>query len=111
MSEYVKEFTDENFDAEALKSTLPVVVDLWAPWCGPCKMLGPIIEDIAKEYTGKVTFGKLNIDDNPQTASSYQVNSIPTLLFIKNGAVVFKQVGLLGKGPLKVKVDELLASK
>ncbi len=109
-SEYVKEFTDENFEAEVLKSELLVVVDLWAPWCGPCRVIGPIIEDIAQEYEGKVKFGKLNIDDNPQIAVKYGVNSIPTILFMKNGEIADTQVGLLAKDPLKAKIDAALGS-
>src|SRR5512137_1562256 len=102
--EHVVEFTDANFDAEALKSTLPVIVDLWAPWCGPCKMLTPIVEELAGEYAGKVKIGKLNVDDNPQTASKYSVISIPTLLFIKNGSIMDQHVGLLAKNNLKTKI-------
>ncbi len=107
-SEFVKEFTDDNFQSEAISSEVPVVVDLWAPWCGPCKMLTPIIEELAEEYTDKVKVGKLNIDDNPQTATKYGINSIPTILFIKNGEIADKQIGLLPKDPLKVKIDALL---
>jgi thioredoxin 1 len=106
--EHVVEFTDANFEAEALKSTLPVIVDLWAPWCGPCKMLTPIVEDLAGEFAGKVKMGKLNIDDNPQTATKYSVISIPTLLFIKNGSIVDQHVGLLAKNNLKTKITTLV---
>jgi len=101
----IKEFTDDNFVEEVLSSALPVVVDFWAPWCGPCKMLGPILEDLSSEYDGRVVMGKLNIDNSAATASKYAVNSIPTLLFFKDGKVVDNQVGLLAKGPLKVKID------
>lgn len=107
-SENVKTYTDENFGEEVLKSTQPVVVDLWAPWCGPCKMLGPILEDVAPEYDGKASIGKLNVDDNPTTASTYGVVSIPTILFFKNGEVVDQQIGLLTKDALKAKIDALL---
>ncbi len=106
---YVKEFNDSNFDEEVLSSDIPVVVDLWAPWCGPCKMLTPIIEGIAPEYAGKVKIGKVNVDESPETASKYAVNSIPTILFFKGGNVVEKQVGLLAKDPLKGKIDDLIA--
>ncbi len=103
------EFTDSNFSSEALGSDTPVIVDFWAPWCGPCKMLGPILEDLAQEYVGKIKIGKLNVDDNPQTASKYGIISIPTMLFIKNGAVADQHVGLLAKDPLKTKIDNFLA--
>ncbi|MBD3346290.1 MAG: thioredoxin [Chitinivibrionales bacterium] len=107
-SEYLAEFTDSNFDDEALKADTPVVVDFWAEWCGPCKMLTPIIEDVAREYEGKVKMGKLNVDENPSTASKYGITSIPTVLFIKDGKVIDQQIGLLAKDPLKAKIDSLL---
>jgi thioredoxin 1 len=109
-SENLKEITDDTFQAEALESTAPVVVDFWAPWCGPCKMLTPIVEELAEEYDGTVVFAKVNVDESPRVASKYGVTSIPTLLFIKNGSVADQHVGLLAKGPLKAKVDELVAS-
>ena len=108
--EYIKEFTDDNFGSEVLSSDIPVVVDVWAPWCGPCKKLTPIIEELAAEYGDKVKFGKLNIDDNPQTASKYGVMSIPTVFFVKNGEITETQVGLLPKDPLKTKIDALIES-
>jgi len=106
MSEYLKEFTDSNFNEEVIGSSLPVVVDFWAEWCGPCKMLTPIITDIAKEYDGKVVIGKVNVDDNPQIAAKYGINSIPSLLFFKSGQVVEQHTGLLPKAPLKSKIDK-----
>jgi thioredoxin 1 len=109
-SDYLKEVTDDTFQAEALESSTPVVVDFWAPWCGPCKMLTPIIEELAEEYEDKVVFAKVNVDDSPRVAATYGVNSIPTLLFIKNGSVADQHVGLLAKGPLKAKIDEFIAS-
>jgi thioredoxin 1 len=107
MSENVKIFTDANFANEALASKLPVIVDFWAEWCGPCKMLTPIINDIAVEYAGKVLVGKMDVDNNPQIAAKYGINSIPSLLFFKNGAIVEQHTGLLAKAALKVKIDRV----
>ncbi|MFH0749380.1 MAG: thioredoxin [Candidatus Gottesmanbacteria bacterium] len=89
--------TDQNFDTEVIKSTVSVLVDFWAVWCGPCQMQGPIIEDIAKTLEGKVKVGKLNVDENPQSAGKYGVMSIPTLMIFKNGAVVKQMIGLQSK--------------
>ena len=100
------EFTDSNFAEKALKNSLPVVVDFWAEWCGPCKMLTPIIDEIAGELAGKVVIGKLNVDDNPQTAQRYSVSSIPSLLFIKDGQVVNQITGLMAKKPLLDKITK-----
>ena len=86
-------FTDENFKTEALSSNIPVLVDFFADWCGPCKMLAPIVEALSTEYEGKIKIGKLNVDEAPETAQAYGIMSIPTLLFIKNGEVVNKIVG------------------
>jgi thioredoxin 1 len=108
-SEYVREFTDSNFESEVLKSSEPVLVDFWAEWCGPCKMLTPIVEDLAKEYDGKIKIGKLNVDHSPASASRYGITSIPTILFVKNGKVADQQIGLLSKNSLKGKIDQLLA--
>jgi thioredoxin 1 len=107
MSEGLKEFTDANFSAEALQSPLPVVVDFWAEWCGPCKMLTPIITKIAADLAGRVAIGKLNVDENPQTASRYSINSIPSLLFIQNGQVIDQHTGLLAEKPLNDKIKRV----
>jgi len=109
MSENLHTFTDANFDQDVLKSATPAIVDFWAEWCGPCKMLAPIVEDLAREYDGKVTIGKLNVDENPASASRYGVTSIPTVLFIKNGKISDQQIGLLTKSAFKAKIDRLLA--
>jgi len=106
---FVKEFTDQNFAGDVLSSTLPVVVDFWAQWCGPCKMLTPIIEELASEYNGKIVIGKMDVDANPQTPSRYGINSIPSLLFIKNGNVMEQHTGLLAKKALKDKIDRVFA--
>ena len=102
------EMTDANFNEQALSAGKPAVVDFWAPWCGPCKMLTPILTELANEYDGKVVFGKMNVDENPRVASQYGVLSLPTLLFIKNGSVVEQQVGVLTKSGLKSKIDSFL---
>ena len=89
--------TKQNFEAEALKSDIPVVVDFWASWCGPCKMLAPVIADIASEYAGKVKVGKVNVDDEPELANSFRVSSIPTVVLIKDGAVAATSIGFKPK--------------
>ena len=104
------EFTDSNFKDTALTAGNVSVVDFWAEWCGPCRMITPLIEELAKEYDGKVTVGKLNVDDNPQTAASYGVRSIPTILFLKDGEIVDKQVGVTSKVKLAEKIDAILAT-
>ena len=105
-SSALKKFTDSNFASDALGNTLPVVVDFWAEWCGPCKMLTPIVDELAKELAGKAVIGKLNVDHNPKTAARYGVSSIPSLLFIKDGQVVEQHTGLLAKKPLFDKIKK-----
>jgi len=101
-------FTDTNFKKEVLESDLPVLVDYWAPWCGPCKMVGPIVDELAKEYHGKVKVGKLNVDDSPKVATQYGIMSIPTLMFFKDGKVMDQVVGALNKAALKKRIEENL---
>jgi thioredoxin 1 len=93
----VQTFTDASFDSDVLKSDVPVLVDFWAEWCGPCKMMGPTIDALAGEFAGKAKIGKLNVDDNPATAGRFQIRGIPTLLLFKNGSVAEQIVGLVGK--------------
>jgi len=102
--------TDQNFSQEVMQSQLPVLVDFWAPWCGPCKMVSPIVEELAKDYEGKLKVGKLNVDDNQQTAGQYGIMSIPTLAFFKKGQVIKTVIGAQGKEALKRTIEEILAS-
>jgi thioredoxin 1 len=97
-------FTDDTFEQEVLKSDIPVLVDFFAEWCGPCKMLAPVIEELAKEYEGKWKIGKLDVDASYQTAAKYSVQSIPTLLFFKDGKVVDSVMGFQSKEALKAKL-------
>ena len=110
MADEVLEFTDANFQSSVLENMEPVLVDFWAPWCGPCKMMLPTIEEIASEYDGRVRVGKLNTDDNPQTASSHQISAIPTVLLFRNGEVVEKFVGVTPKDKFAASLDAQLAS-
>ena len=104
------EVTDANFDQEVLQSDLPVLVDFWAPWCGPCKLMGPIIEELAKEFEGKVKVVKLNVDENPQTAQKYGIMSIPTLIIFKNGQIAEQLIGLRPKEEISQKLQAHTAS-
>jgi thioredoxin 1 len=101
------EFTDANFDELVIKSGKPVIVDLWAEWCGPCRMLTPIVEEMAKDYEGRAVIGKLNVDDNPEITAKYGVRNIPTVLFFKGGELADKQVGAVPKSSLVGKLEKL----
>lgn len=102
------EITDANFDELVLKSDKPVIVDFWAVWCGPCRMVGPIVNEIGEEYNDTIIVGKLDVDNNPGVAAKYGIRNIPTILFFKNGEVVDKQVGAVPKQVLVGKVEPLL---
>jgi len=102
------EFTTDNFEKEVLSADKPVLVDFWAEWCGPCKMIGPVIEELYKEYDGKAVIGKLNVDENQDIATNYNIRSIPTLLVFKNGEIVDKIVGAVSKSVLAGKIDNQL---
>ena len=102
------ELNDGNFESEVLKSDLPVLVDFWATWCGPCRMVGPIVEEMAKDYEGKLKVGKLNVDDNSQTAIQYGIMSIPSLFFFKGGKVVDQIIGAVPKQQFVEKINKVL---
>ena len=105
MSDKIVQLTDASFDADVIKAEGPVLVDFWAGWCGPCKMIAPILDEVAGEYEGKVTVAKLNIDQNAETAPKYGIRGIPTLLLFKNGEVAATKVGALSKTQLKEFLD------
>jgi len=104
----VSDVSDQTFENEVIKATLPVLLDLWAPWCGPCRMVAPVIEKLAESYNGKMKFCRLNVDENPQTAAKYSIMSIPTLMFFKNGEVAETVVGAVPERTLQPKIDALL---
>jgi thioredoxin 1 len=106
--EKITEVGDNNFDAEVLRSDLPVLVDFWAPWCGPCKSIAPIVEEIAVEYEGKLKVTKLNVDDHPDTASRYGIRGIPNLIILKAGAVKEQIVGAVPKAKLVSAIEKAL---
>jgi len=101
--------TDAEFEAQVLKATMPVLVDFWADWCAPCKMIAPMVDDLANEYDGKVTFVKLDVDANPETSIKFGIRSIPTLLLFKNGKPVDQVVGAVPKAVLKKRLENALA--
>ena len=104
--------TDQNFEEEVIKSNpLPVLVDFWAPWCGPCQMLGPVIEKLAEEFEGKIKVGKLNVDENSETAGEYEVLGIPSLKFFKNGKIVSEITGVQPKEVLTEKIKEVIGEE
>ena len=108
MSDQIKNVSDASFDADVLKSGQPVLVDYWAAWCGPCKMIAPILDEIATEYSDKIKVAKLNIDENPQTPPKFGIRGIPTLILFKNGTVEAQKVGAVSKSQLSAFLDSNL---
>ena len=100
--------SQQNFSSEVLNATMPVLIDFWAPWCGPCKMIAPIVEELANEYAGRLKVGKVNTDENLEIASKYQITSIPTLLIFKSGKPLQKIIGFKSKSDLKKVIDSVI---
>ncbi|MHB2025471.1 MAG: thioredoxin [Elusimicrobiota bacterium] len=101
--------TDDSFEQEVVQSPAPVLVDFWAPWCGPCRMLSPVIEELSQEYTGKIRVAKINTDEHPNSATRFKISAIPTLLFFKEGKVVNQMIGVHSKSEIKKAIDSLVA--
>lgn len=108
MSEHVQEVSDASFDSEVVKSETPVFVDFWAPWCGPCRSVAPIVEELASHYQGKVKVAKINVDDSPEVAQKFMVTSIPTFILFKNGEAADRAMGAMPKGQFQRFIDRNL---
>ena len=104
----VRQLSDKDFEKDVLQSGTPVFIDFWAPWCGPCRIIGPIVEELAPSYEGKAVIAKINVDDNPVTAQKFQVTSIPTLMMFKNGKMVDRAIGVLPRAELQKFIDRHL---
>jgi thioredoxin 1 len=110
MGANVAKFTDGNFDAEVVKSGVPVLVDFWAEWCGPCRLMGPILDELAPVYTGKLKIGKLNVDENQEAPSNFGVMNIPTMILFKGGKEIDRIIGAMPKADLQKKIDRALGN-
>jgi thioredoxin 1 len=108
MAEGIKEIDDSNFEDEVLKSDMPVLVDFWAPWCGPCKAIAPIIDELAKNFSGKLKFTKFNVDESPLTPGRYGIRAIPTLIFFKDGQVSEQITGMVAKAKLQESINKVM---
>ena len=108
MSEGILEISDGSFDSEVIQSEKPVLVDFWAPWCGPCKAIGPIIEELAGEFKDKINFAKCNVDDNPVSPGKFGIKAIPTLIFFKQGKIVDQITGMVAKSKLEKSINSIL---
>ena len=108
MADNINAVSDATFDSEVLKSPVPVLIDFWAPWCGPCRLIGPVVEEIATQYAGRLTVGTLNVDEHPAVAQRYGITSIPALVFFHEGQVIDTVVGAVPKHVLTARVDEVL---
>lgn len=106
-----KEINEQNFQDTVLNTDKPVVLDFWAEWCGPCRIIGPVVEELAKEYEGKAVIGKVDVDQNPEISMEYGIRSIPTLLFFKDGKLVDRAVGVMSKTQLAQRIEDLLKTK
>jgi thioredoxin 1 len=108
MAENILQATDDNFESEILKSSTPVLVDFWAVWCGPCRAIAPVVEELANEYTGRVKMAKMNVDENPKTPGQYGIRAIPTLIIFHNGEVADQITGVVSKSHISAALDKLL---